>query len=84
MESALRWRLDAILGSLLFIGVVLVALGGVPALAGINTLGLPLGVGVCVSSPSRPTGKVFTVSSKLSGLCINTVSPTRPTAKMGW
>lgn len=49
MEPALRWRLDAILGSLLFIGVVLVgllvALGGVLVLAGLLTLALLLGVG---------------------------------------
>lgn len=49
MDPALRWRLDAILGSLLFIGVVLVgmlvSLGGILVLAGLVVVALLLGVG---------------------------------------
>jgi hypothetical protein len=49
MDPALRWRLDAILGTLLFIAVSLVAtlvlLGGILVLAGMVVVALVLAVG---------------------------------------
>jgi hypothetical protein len=49
MEPALRWRLDAIIGTLVFIGIVLVAtlvaLGGILVLAGLFVVGIVVGFG---------------------------------------